>query len=227
MPLRYLAIAVAFLPFLAANLAYLLSAWQGYVDWCLPYVHGCASISAAGRHGAAYFVFKALMLPSTVLMMLYWLAHFRWLELAGDTSARARSLILAMGIVAPLGLVLYATVLGSVGDMYFLQRRIGVVLYFALTFFAQLLLTHRLHLLALDETAIAYRIKFALICMMWALGLVHLVFEITRPEFDAIDDIIEWNFALLTTLFYASSYWLWRGYGVTLNTIKGAEDQEK
>lgn len=225
MQLRYLAIVVAALPFIAANLCFLISASQGHVEWCIPYLHGCTSISASGRNGIAYFVFKAIMLPTTVLMMLYWLAHYRWMELAGDTSLRARRAILTMGIVAPLGLVLYTTVLGSVGDLYFLQRRIGIVLYFALTFFAQLLLTHRVHLLASvardARLAQAYRLKFSLVCLMWGLGLVHLFFEVTRPEFDEIDDIIEWNFALLTTLFYASSYWLWSGSHLQLQRDKG------
>ncbi|NNL10502.1 MAG: hypothetical protein HKO84_01905 [Pseudomonadales bacterium] len=210
MPLRYLALIVAVLPFIAANLCYLVSAWQGHVEWCIPYLHGCTSISAAARHGSAFYLFKILMFPSIVLMVIYWRAHCRWLAAAGDPAAGIRRAIMLMGVVAPLGLALYTSVLGLVGDLYFLQRRIGIVLYFALTFLAQLLLTYRLSTLVSAAARAAYRAKFLLICLMWGLGLLHLFFEVTRPEFDAIDDIIEWNFALLATLFYASSYFLWK-----------------
>ncbi|MBT8149281.1 MAG: hypothetical protein KJO24_05080, partial [Gammaproteobacteria bacterium] len=114
MPLRYLALAVALLPFAAANLSYLISASQGFVEWCVPYWQGCTSISAAGRHGAAYFVFKALMIPAAVLSALYWLAKFRWLShlqnAAGHAGHAVPLVCLSMGCVAAVGLVLYATV---------------------------------------------------------------------------------------------------------------------
>lgn len=45
---------------------------------------------------------------------------------------------------------------------------------------------------------------------MLGLGLVHLIMEATLPEIKDLDDIVEWNFALLMILYYFSSYWLWR-----------------
>jgi len=220
MALRYLALVVALLPFVAANLSYVLSAWQGFVEWCVPYWHGCTSISAAGRNGAAYFVFKALMIPAAVLGALYWLAKFRWLALlqseAGHPSHPVPLLCLLMGCVAAMGLVLYATVLGSIGDVYYMQRRIGVTLYFALTFFAQLLATGHIIKRSLPVPRSALRAQLAVCCAMFALGLLHLLLEMRWHEHATIDDIVEWNFALLTVLFYLTSFWMWRGVSVQL-----------
>lgn len=212
MPVRYIAITVALLPFLAANLSYIFSASQGFVEWCNPYLDGCTSISRAGRHGIAYFVFKGLMIPAAVLMMVYWYINYQWLTFMQSRYKKVQRLILVMGFIAPLGLIVYSCVLGSVGDVYFTLRRIGVIIYFSLTFFAQLLLTYCVSKLDNISLRSAYRVYFLICLAMWGLGLVHLAFEILRPEFDTIDDIIEWNFALLTTLFYLSSYWIWR-YG--------------
>ena len=46
-------------PIVVVHVCYLLSAHYGYVDKCNPYIEGCTSISATGRHGPSYFLFKA------------------------------------------------------------------------------------------------------------------------------------------------------------------------
>lgn len=72
-----LAYAAALLPLFAIHLCYVIAAAAGHVDWCIPYVHSCASISATGRKPAEFFVFKALMLPATVLIAAYWVLWCR------------------------------------------------------------------------------------------------------------------------------------------------------
>jgi len=208
--LSSIALLVAVLPFVAVHFSYLLSAWQGYVEWCVPYWQGCTSISGTGRHGAAYFVFKGLMIPGAVLMGFYWWLNYQWLLLQGDKAQRQRRLILILGLIASAGLILYCVVLGSIGDIYRTQRRIGVVLYFGLTFLAQLLMTYRLSKLAQPALRSAYLCQLTICCGMWGLGIIHLVLEIVAPDLDAIDDIIEWNFALLVMAYYAGSSWVWR-----------------
>lgn len=211
--LSSIALLVAALPFAAVHISYLLSAWQGYVEWCVPYWQGCTSISGTGRQGAAYFVFKGLMIPGAVLMGFYWWLNHQWLLLQGDSDQRQRRLILILGLIASAGLILYCVVLGSIGDIYRTQRRIGVVLYFGLTFLAQLLMTYRLSKLTQPALRGAYLCQLTICSGMWGLGIVHLIFEILAPDLDAIDDIIEWNFALLMMTYYGSSYWVWRYRG--------------
>ena len=210
MPLKYIAIATALLPFVAVHACYLLSAWQGHVDWCLPYLQGCTSISATGREGAAYFVFKGLMIPAAVVMIAYWWLKVQWLRQMGDRAPRTHRQIMALGTIASLGLILYCCVLGSIGDIYRTQRRTGVIIYFGLTFLAQLLSTHRVSQLKIAALHPAQRLQVAICLSMLGLGLLHLGFEAVNANIDDLDDIFEWNFALLMLLYYSSSYGLWR-----------------
>lgn len=225
MPLKNVAILVALTPFLAANLSYLFSAWQGHVDWCIPYAQGCSSISAAGRHGVAYFLFKGLMIPAAVLMAIYWWLNIRWLELMQDNSTRLRRVILILGLLASVGLVVYACALGSIGDVFRTQRRTGVILFFSFTFLAQLLTTSRLAKLCQAEAMAGLRGPYLMqlgICgAMLGVGALHLLAETLVPGFGAIDNIVEWNFALLTALYYFSSYWVWRFRGTSLVLQQG------
>ncbi|NIB42943.1 hypothetical protein HBA55_25270 [Pseudomaricurvus alkylphenolicus] len=217
MPLKHLALLASALPFVAVHLCYLLSAWQGHVDWCVPYLQGCTSISGGGRHGAAYFVFKGLMIPAAVVMGAYWFCYSQWLKLLGDDSEAQRRTLIVLGVVASLGLILYTCVLGSIGDIYRTQRRIGVILYFGLTYVAQLLATRRLARLNITELAGVYQSQLVVCLLMLLLGLANLFCEIFYDHYDELDDIFEWNFALLMIIFYFISYW---GWGRTAGVLK-------
>ena len=46
---RILVIILTLLPLLACNGAYLLSAYEGFIPWCIPYIDGCTTISRAAR----------------------------------------------------------------------------------------------------------------------------------------------------------------------------------
>ena len=50
------ALVTAVAPIVFIHLTYLISAAQGYVPWCIPYIDSCTSISATGRHGIAFFL---------------------------------------------------------------------------------------------------------------------------------------------------------------------------
>lgn len=217
MPLKFFALLVVLLPFTAVHASYLFSAWQGHVDWCIPYWHGCTSISAAGRQGVAFFVFKGLMIPAAVLMAGYWWLNARWLHWLGDTAHGQQRLIVVVGFIASLGLILYSSVLGAVGDIYRIERRTGVMLYFGLTLLAQLLMLRRVMRLSKILPALnrPCQCQLAICLAMLLLGVGHLLAELLipatalNPERD-LDDIVEWNFALLMDAYYLCSYWLWR-----------------
>ena len=129
------------LPILAAHLAYLLNIWAGadlasqYV--CMPYLDGCVSISRAARSGPGLHLFRALMLPSAVLLLLSWEFVREWLRGLGACSGRRGWLIGGLGAVGAVFLVFYATWLGTEGDWYRWLRRYGVIFYFAGTALAR------------------------------------------------------------------------------------------
>lgn len=208
-----IALFAGVLPLLGVNLAYLIAAGDGQIPSCCVYLHGCTSVSATGRQAPASFVFRGAMLPSSVLMFAYWYLAARWLCLHGDRSRQARALPW-MGFVAMCFLVVYTNVLGAIGEWYAIYRRIGVVGYFSMTFFGQLLLTRRIERLAALGTlrlpAWILRTKVAVCAAMLLIGLISIPASVFLADSTTTERILEWNFSLLLALFFPLTAFAWR-----------------
>lgn len=200
-------------PMVAVVGAYSISLYQESVPACVPFWEGCTSISRAARHGDALFWFRGLMMPVSMLLVIYWIYQWHWLnQLAGRL--RRHRVILVLGIVSALALVLYANYLGSDGDFYRFMRRFGVTFYFALALLAQLLSLQSLHSMGAPlDARLLPGIRFQWVCVwaQWLLGLVSLWVSLTEPSYEyEAENIIEWNFALAMVAFHGASGWLWR-----------------
>jgi hypothetical protein len=212
--LEWLALWTGLLPFIVINLAYLSSAIGGHIPACIPYVAGCTTISSAGRYGLSYYFFKAGMIPSAVLLAVFWIICRRWLiELGDENRAMARS-IAVLGILAAVFLVLYTIFLGSRGDFYFLMRRFGVTLYFGFSGLAQILLLARLqHLREKGAHQIPNRLLRQMLLVLLGLLIIGLasipisnfIVDKHRPR-----NIVEWNFSLLMIGYYILVWRAWR-----------------
>lgn len=208
LPLWWLALAAALLPMITIHLTYLVSALEGFVDWCLPYLQSCTSISRTGRHGTAYFIFKGVMLPAAVAGLLFWWLNPRWLRHLGADSERLGWLTL-LGVVACLALVLYTLALGHAGDGFRLLRRTGVVLYFSLTFLAQLLLSGALCDVPGWQTQ-GRRLR-SLCLLTLTVAMATVVLQAAAYDFyQSIEDGFEWCIALLLNLHALWVALLWR-----------------
>lgn len=211
-----IALLNALLPLLATVGAYLIALAQGYNAVCFPLWDGCTSISRAARYGDAIFWFRGLMMPLSVLLVIYWIFQVRWLARYCGKSVQL-DVILWLGVVSALALIVYVNFLGSAGDIYHFMRRFGVTFYFGLAMLAQLLSMRLLyrHRAALT-TPLQSLLLWQLLCVgaQWSWGLVSLAFTLTEPSFkDQANNIIEWNFALAMTAFYALSALIWRSEG--------------
>jgi hypothetical protein len=206
------ALASWLLPSLAVLITYLVSAAQGQVPTCIPFFEGCTSISGAARRDPSIHIFRTLMLPTATIMAAYWLLARAWLGHLGDTR-RARDWMLALGLIGALFMVLYVVFLGTDGRAYGLMRRYGVMVYFAFTSIAQLVLLIRLHRLPAARRASVGRgvigVKIGFCVVMLALGIVNIpasyYFEVWE-----VQNVIAWHFALLMHGFFgltAISWW--------------------
>jgi len=214
--LQWLALWTGLLPFIVINLAYLGSAFGGYIPTCFPYLDGCTSISSAGRYGPSYYFFKAGMIPAAVLLAGFWMLCRRWLIELGDDSTMARW-ITALGVLAAVFLVLYTVFLGHKGDFYNLMRRFGVNLYFGFSGLAQIMLLARLQKLhTKGVTQIPNRLLRLMLLMLLGLLIIGLA---SIPISNFIVDkhqprnIIEWNFALLMIAYYVLVWRAWHATG--------------
>ncbi|MEM6774075.1 MAG: hypothetical protein AAF933_04340 [Pseudomonadota bacterium] len=202
----------ALLPFVAVHWAYVLAADAGHVPWCNPYIDSCTSISATGRRPPGSFPFKGIMLPSAMLIAVFWWLQAHWLATVGGRRGK-RSWMLALGWLASLGLVLYVTVLGEVGDWWRLQRKIGTILFFSFTFLAQLLFAAALRRLPREvgtASADCGRRMLRVCMLMLCVGVLSVVVEALNGDLhDRVEDAIEWLLALLLQVNFLLCAMLW------------------
>ncbi len=197
------ALLTALVPTFTVNLCYAISSAQGLVPACVPYFEGCTSISSAGRYGISYYLFKVGMVCSAVLLVMYWR---RMSALIMDGSGRAAPMVTAVGTGGAVFLVLYTAFLGSEGDIYFLLRRFGTILYFGLTLVAQLMALRRLEGFASRWLT---RTKKACCLGMLFFGGASIPVMNYMDNKDAFQDIIEWDLSLLMQMYFLlTAVWL-------------------
>lgn len=221
MNVQPVALLAALLPFFAVQATYLVAASHGLVDWCNPYLDSCTSISATGRKPPASYLFRATMLPSAVIMMAYWWLNHVWISAlwrkAGARPTRGLHWMLALGVLACIGLILYVTVLGEDGEIWRRQRRIGVVLFFSLTYIAQLLLVGqwwRLRPQLPSVPDLPLRGMWLLCSMLLAAGVLTVLLDAWDENYyETVEDAFEWVLAMLLQTNFLLGYLVWRSAG--------------
>ena len=194
-----LVFTVAIIPIVSVNANYVISSRADLIPDCFVYLDGCTSISATGRYGVSYWLFKVFMLPQALLLALFWRRIARGLPASGSRDA-----LLIAGLVGAAFLVLYTVFLGSQGDIYRLMRRYGVFVFFLGTFVAQILATRRLARSGLTRRA--QRFQQALLLLMGMLALAEIPLGTFGLQDDQAENVIEWNFSLAMQVWFAS--WL-------------------
>ena len=137
---RTLALIITVVPFLITNIVFIVSAYEGYIPWCIPYIDGCASISKAARNGSSLFIFRATMIAYGVLLIWFWIYVRQWLDQLYGYRIAVANVILWLGIVGALSLIIYVDFLGTTGEFNRFMRRFGILLYFICIPLAQILL---------------------------------------------------------------------------------------
>ncbi|MEM7020576.1 MAG: hypothetical protein AAF512_24945 [Pseudomonadota bacterium] len=230
MPLQYIALITGLLPLIFIHAVYLIAANTGYVDWCVPHLDGCTSISKTGREGLGHYVFKATIIPTSVFMMFYWLLLYQWLLKIGDSKSLSNQSLPWLGVLAGIFLIIYATALGTDGDFYRNLRRYGIIVFFSATFFAQLLTTWRIsQVLKRTPGAVPrpiFNIKLGFATGQFFIGLVHLYgeFRLEGEAKDLLVNILEWNVTVLIMAYPIATYFAWRatGFKASLTVARGS-----
>jgi len=217
MRLNFVPLAVSLLPFAAIHICYLLAAHFGHVPWCLPYVDACTSISATGRENPESIVFRATIIPSATLMLVYWVLVHEWFKTLGNRMVVVRRTMLVFGLVASLGLIAYAAVLGEIGDGYSLQRRIGVRLFYGFTVLAQLLMAIQVEAFARGRPALKLirtsHVLLAVSAVTILVALASLLLWAYLKQFDRIEHAFAWWVTLLVLLHPIMTFVVWKKSG--------------
>jgi len=225
MLIRYLPLVTGLLPVVAIHLSLLVAIHAGTIPSCIPYIDGCASISATGRYEPASFIFKPAMMSSWTILIFYWLYNVAWLRsLARFASLPGRpgTGIAVFGCAGALALILYVTFLGTHAPFYEFMRRFGIYLYFLFSVIAQILLARQTLRLAgalrLDRLAAIGKVQLGLALVPFALGALNMLLKSTLADPDPAENIIEWIFALLMHAYFVMSYFAWQATGFGART---------
>lgn len=203
----FIALLAGLLPIVAVLMAYLVNIHLGdeleerFV--CNPYWDGCVSISRAARSGPGLQLFRLVMIPVAVLLLVCWNDVRSWLNGLDACSIRRSRVIFVLGALGAVFLVSYVTALGSEGEWYRWMRRYGVTVYFGGTALAQLLLVWTLwpqrRKLASGALIRPVALLTVLVSLQWALGVLSVfkrLFVYNPDLMDRIENVIEWSFAL-------------------------------
>lgn len=216
MLIRSLPLIAGVVPFIAINVAYWIGATWGPLPTCIPYIDGCTSISAAGRNPPGSFLFKAVEMPSSVVLVLVWYYAVGWLRQLRPALDDRRALwILGWGIVAATALIVYVTFLGTRDPIYEFMRRVGIYFYFLGTVVAQILVS----LQARRAAAARPDIERVTTAMLWlclapfALGILNLVLKQILADPDPAENSIEWVAASLMQAWFVALYLAWKKTG--------------
>lgn len=203
-----IALITGLLPFLCIHLSFVIAASHGHVDWCNPYWDSCTSISATGRELPEKLLFKFIMIPAGLMAMLFWWLVYQWLAQVGQCRS---PVMLAVGAVAGLFLILYVVALGE-GREYQGLRRTGIILFFSLTFLAQLLYLARCASVANRTTlqARVFRWQGRAAITLLAIGISTVLLDLFYQNYDAIEDAFEWVMMLFIVAQFVSHYGLWQ-----------------
>ena len=196
---RTLILIITILPLLVSNGVYLLSAYEGFIPWCIPYIDGCTTISKAARSGDSIFIFRATMIAYGVLLIGFWIYVRQWLDqLYGYTSNMAR-IILWLGIFGAIFFIVYIDFLGTSGEVNRFMRKYGIMVFFVFTPLAQILmLWQHYHILPslkkgeINPKVLYYQLSMVLIIVI--IGIIDIALDMIYNQTSEREKIIEWNF---------------------------------
>ncbi len=210
--IRALPLWAAVIPLVTVNVCYLIAVGLEHVPACLPYLQGCTSVSSTGRMAPESLIFRAGMLPSALILALFWHRCATFLELGGQSGLRLITLRV-LGVIAALSLIIYAVTLGFEGDVYRQLRRSGINGFALSTFLAQLLLVFSYRPMRIAATE---RLSRALIALCVALPLLGIAAEVAKwagiPR-HAANNTVAWNAFVTASAYYAVVARIWWHHG--------------
>ena len=214
---RTLVLIITILPLLSTNGVYLLSAYQGFIPWCLPYIDGCTTISQAARSGNSIFIYRATMIIYGVLLIGFWIYAQQWLNLLYGHTTRIAHIILWLGILGAIFLIIYIDFLGTTGEVNRFMRRYGIMIFFTFTPLAQLLMLEQHYniLPSLPDGTIkpaVLKYQLFVLLLMLIIAIISTILEATQNKTYESENIVEWNFSLLLNMYFLGMIFIWKDY---------------
>jgi hypothetical protein len=197
------------LPILTVLISYYLSIKFDYVQFCIPNIDGCTSISQVGRYPPINYFFKTFMFISIFIIFIYWKSNYTLLS--RNNSLLLYKITFLLGIFSVIFFALYITFLGE-GDYYRFFRRVGIFIYIFFTVISELLLSisyKKNSYLFKNDKIVNFKYYFNLVLSTFGLILLPLVIYkiIDYPNFK---NIVSWNYFILIQINFLITFFCWK-----------------
>ena len=197
------------LPILTVLISYYLSIKFDYVQFCIPNIDGCTSISQVGRYPPINYFFKTSMFISIFIIFIYWKSNYTLLS--RNNSLLLYKITFLLGIFSVIFFALYIIFLGE-GDYYRFFRRIGIFIYIFFTVISELLLSisykKNLYLFKNDKII---NLKFYFNLVLSTFGLILLPFVIYKIiDYPNFKNIVSWNYFILIQINFLITFFCWK-----------------
>ena len=202
----------AVVPLVTVNVCYVVAIGLDHLPACIPYLTGCTSVSSTGRVAPESLIFRAGMLPSALIVALFWHRCSTFLRLGGQSSSRL-VILQVLGVIAALSLGIYAVTLGFEDNAYRQWRRAGIIGFALSTFSAEvsLIIFYRPMRIATTEKLWRW-----LIVLCVALPLLSIASEVAKwagaPRHGA-NNTVAWNAFVVASAYYAVVARIWWHHG--------------
>jgi len=153
----------------------------------------------------------------SVLLIWFWIYSKSWLELLHGHTTKIARIILWLGLAGSISLLIYIDFLGTTGEINRFMRRIGAMLYFTLTPLAQLLMLNQHYNILRKKPEVSIKPKvlqyqLIILLLMLIIGAISILLVVTDNITYEIENIVEWNFSLLLTLYFSGMIFIWKDY---------------
>ncbi len=210
--MRALPLFAAVVPLGTVVICYLVAVNLGHVPACIPNFSGCTSVSSVGRSVPESLIFRAGMLPTALVLVLFWQRCTTFLALGGQSGVRL-VILRILGVIVASSLAIYAVTLGLEDDGYRQLRRAGINGFAISTLMAEVLLITCYRPMRIVATEKLLRWLIILCCALPLLGIAAEVAKWAGVSRHAANNIVAWNAFVVASAYYAVVAQIWRHHG--------------
>ncbi len=205
---RALPLWAAALPLVTINICYLVAIGLDHLPACFTYFSGCTSVSSTGRLAPESLIFRAGMLPSAVIVMLFWRRCSTFLEIGGQTRFRLAT-VRVLGVIAALSMTIYTVTLGFPGNEYRVLRRVGIDGFALSNYIAQVLFVLSYRHMSISAAEKSRRWLVAVCVAIPAIAIAGEVAKWMGAPRHPVNNVMAWNALLLQCTYFVAVSRLW------------------
>ena len=197
------------LPIFTVLTSFFFSVKLDLVQFCIPNIDGCTSISRVGRYPPVSYFFKTFMFLSVFIIFLYW--RYNFFLLSKNKSLIIYKSFYILGFFSVIFFFLYIFFLGE-GEYYKFFRRIGIFIFIFFTIISEFLLSISFknnYKYFSNTKIISFKFYFNLVLI--SLGLILLPLVITKIiDYPNFKNIASWNYFFLIQINFLITLFCWK-----------------